>query len=115
MKRTLIIDRQAYRWSATGAGPMSATIARPSPWSSTSPRSAARRAGQKELPDDAYADRGYGSEPLRALLRWLGIVPHIAKRRTPHGSGKGSVRWVVDARAICFRIWEHGPKFNSWA
>ena len=32
----------------------------------------------------------------RALLRWLGIEPHIAKRRTPHGSGLGKVRWVVE-------------------
>jgi transposase len=50
----------------------------------------------KELPDDAYADRGYDSEPLRTLLRWPGIEPHIAKRGTPHGSGLGEVRWVVE-------------------
>jgi transposase len=50
----------------------------------------------KELPDEAYADRGYDSESTRALLRWLGIEPHIAKRRTPHGSGLGKVRWVVE-------------------
>ena len=50
----------------------------------------------RELPDEAYADRRHDSEPLRALLRWLGIEPHIAKRRTPHGSGLGKVRWVVE-------------------
>ena len=50
----------------------------------------------KELPDDLYADRGYDSESTRALLRWLGIEPHIAKRKTPHGSGLGKVRWVVE-------------------
>ena len=50
----------------------------------------------KELPDELYADRGYDSEATRALLRWLGIEPHIAKRRTPHGSGLGKVRWVVE-------------------
>jgi transposase len=50
----------------------------------------------KELPDEAYADRGYDSESTRALLRWLGIEPHIAKRKTPHGSGLGKVRWVVE-------------------
>jgi transposase len=50
----------------------------------------------KELPDDAYADRGYDSEPLRTLLGWLGIEPHIARRRTKHGSGLGKVRWVVE-------------------
>ena len=50
----------------------------------------------KELPDEVYADRGYDSEATRGLLRWLGIEPHIAKRRTPHGSGLGKVRWVVE-------------------
>ena len=35
-------------------------------------------------------------EATRAFLRWLGIEPHIAKRRTPHGSGLGKVRWVVE-------------------
>lgn len=50
----------------------------------------------KEHPDDVYADRGYDSEPTRALLRWLGVEPHIAKRNTPHGSGLGKIRWVVE-------------------
>ena len=50
----------------------------------------------EELPDEVYADRGHDSEPLRALLRRPGIGPHIAKRRTPHGSGLGKVRWVVE-------------------
>lgn len=50
----------------------------------------------KELPDEVYADRGYDSEETRAFLRWLGIEPHIAKRRTAYGSGLGKVRWVVE-------------------
>ena len=50
----------------------------------------------ERLPDDLYADRGYDSEGTRALPRWPGIEPHIAKRRTPHGSGLGEVRWVVE-------------------
>jgi transposase len=50
----------------------------------------------KELPDTVYADRGYDSDDTRALLRWLGVEPYIAKRRTPHGSGLGKVRWVVE-------------------
>jgi hypothetical protein len=36
----------------------------------------------KELPDEAYADRGYDSGPTRALLRWLGIEPHIPRRKS---------------------------------
>ena len=50
----------------------------------------------KELPDDLYADRGYDSAGARALLAWLGVEPHIAKRGEPHGSGLGAVRWVVE-------------------
>jgi transposase len=50
----------------------------------------------KELPDELYADRGYDSDATRWLLAWLGIEPHIAKRRTAHGSGLGKVRWVVE-------------------
>jgi transposase len=50
----------------------------------------------KELPDKLYGDRGYDNEATRVLLRWFGIEPKIAKRRTPHGSGLGKVRWVVE-------------------
>jgi transposase len=50
----------------------------------------------KEHPDDLYADRGYDSNATRRLLKWLGIEPHIARRGTPHGSGLGKVRWVVE-------------------
>ncbi len=50
----------------------------------------------KVLPDEAYADRGYDSNMSRSLLAWLGIEPHIARRKTPRGSGLGKVRWVVE-------------------
>lgn len=50
----------------------------------------------KERPNVLYADRGYDSEATRWILRWIGIEPRIAKRKTPHGSGLGRVRWVVE-------------------
>lgn len=50
----------------------------------------------KGKPTEVVADRGYDSESARWLLRWMGIEPKIAKRRTPHGSGLGKVRWVVE-------------------
>lgn len=50
----------------------------------------------QEHSDQLYADRGYDSKATRALLAWLGIEPHIAKRRAAHGSGLGKVRWVVE-------------------
>jgi transposase len=60
------------------------------------PRVGGKPGRPKELPDVLYADRGYDSDSTRLLLRWLGVEPHIARRRTPHGSGLGKVRWVVE-------------------
>lgn len=45
---------------------------------------------------ELYADRGYDSEPDRRALREVGIRPFIAKRNTPHDSGLGTHRWVVE-------------------
>jgi transposase len=60
------------------------------------PKVGGKRGRPKEHPDVLYADRGYDSEATRTILRWLGIEPRIAKRNTPHGSGCGKVRWVVE-------------------
>jgi transposase len=51
---------------------------------------------KRQKPDSALGDRGYDSEPLRILLRWLGISPKIAARNTEHGSGLGTYRWFVE-------------------
>ena len=51
---------------------------------------------KRELPDRLQGDRGYDSEPLRILLRWLGITPVLARRGTEHGSGLGVSRWFVE-------------------
>src|SRR5207237_7377492 len=50
----------------------------------------------RQLPDRIQGDRGYDSEPVRVLLRWLGITPVLGKRRTEHGSGLGVHRWFVE-------------------
>jgi transposase len=50
----------------------------------------------KRRPRELYADRGFDSDPHRAALRRRGIRPRIARRNTPHGSGLGRHRWVVE-------------------
>ena len=60
--------------------------------------------GPVHRPQNLYADRGYDSEPHREQLRERGIDPHLAKRKTLHGSGLGRFRWVVE-RTIS---WLHG-------
>ena len=41
-------------------------------------------------------DRGFDDEEERQKLRNRGIDPELARRRTPHGSGLGVYRWVVE-------------------
>ena len=50
----------------------------------------------RRLPERIQGDRGYDSGPLRVLLRWLGVTPVLAKRKTEHGSGLGVYRWPVE-------------------
>ncbi|GAA2668308.1 hypothetical protein GCM10010428_22860 [Actinosynnema pretiosum subsp. pretiosum] len=42
------------------------------------------------------ADCGYDSQANRNALRSRGIDPLIARRGQPHGSGPGTLRWVVE-------------------
>lgn len=55
-----------------------------------------RRGRPRRRPERVQGDRGYDSEPHRKALRAKGIKPVLAKRRTPHGSGLGVHRWVVE-------------------
>jgi transposase len=55
-----------------------------------------KRGPKREKPERLQGDRGYDSEPLRALLRWMGITPVLAERGTEHGSGLGVYRWFVE-------------------
>jgi transposase len=51
---------------------------------------------KRQKPERLQGDRGYDSEPVRELLRWLGIKPVLAERNTEHGSGLGVFRWFVE-------------------
>jgi transposase len=51
---------------------------------------------KRQKPQRLQGDRGYNSEPVRRLLRWLGITPILAARSTEHGSHLGVFRWVVE-------------------
>jgi transposase len=48
------------------------------------------------MPEELYADRAYDSDAHEGLLRWVGIEPKFAQRGTPHGSGLGKHRYVVE-------------------
>lgn len=47
-------------------------------------------------PRIVQADRGYDHDKYRRMLHARGIKTEIARRGTPHGSGLGKTRWVVE-------------------
>lgn len=52
---------------------------------------------RRKRPILVLADRAYDAEDkIRKPLRRRGIVPLIAQRNTPHGSGLGKLRYVVE-------------------
>jgi transposase len=51
---------------------------------------------KRQRPKRLQGDRGYDSERVRQLLRWLGITPILAARYTESGSGLGALRWFVE-------------------
>lgn len=55
-----------------------------------------RGGGPAADPAEVVADRGYDSDPHRRNLSTKGIRRTIARRGTPHGSGLGIFRWVVE-------------------
>jgi transposase len=95
-KHTLMVDPSGVPLAIRTAGANASDHRQVLPLVLDFPRVGGVPGRPKELPDDLDADRGDDSESARASLRWLGIEPHIARRRTPHGSGLGQVRWVVE-------------------
>lgn len=87
------------------------------------PRVGGRPGRPRENPERLYADAGYDSEGTRNVLRCLGVEPHIRKRGTPHGSGLGKVRWVVERtvswvkglRRLRVRYDRRGDVVDAWA
>lgn len=60
------------------------------------PRIRGLRGRPRHRPRRLFADRGYDFDKYRHLIRKRGIPPKIARRGTPHGSGLGKTRWVVE-------------------
>jgi transposase len=50
----------------------------------------------RRRPKRVQGDRAYDSQAHRQALRGRHIKPLLARRNTPHGSGLGTTRWVVE-------------------
>lgn len=95
-KHTLLVDKNGVPLVLHSTGSNTSDQKEIAPIILEFPKVKGKPGRPKEHPDEVYADRGYDNEWARLLLRWLGIEPKIAKRRTEHGSGLGKVRWVVE-------------------
>ena len=56
----------------------------------------------RRRPEIVQGDRGYSSEEQRRWLRAKKIRPLLAKIGSPHGSGLGKTRWVIE-RTLAWR------------
>jgi transposase len=55
-----------------------------------------RRGRPRRKPKAPYGERAYGTPRNREGLRGRRIEDHLARPRTPHGSGPGKTRYVVE-------------------
>jgi len=55
-----------------------------------------RRGRERTQPHAILADRGYGFPWTIAAVERMGIVSKLAPRGSPHGSGLGKKRYVVE-------------------
>jgi transposase len=138
-KHTLMVDKNGVPLAVRTTGANASDQKQMEPIIHQFPHVKGKPGRPKRHPKAAFADRGYDSEANRLLLRWLGIEPFLAKRRTEHGSGLGRIRWVVERTnawlralrrlrvrwdrlaviqdawnalamsVICFRIWRECP------
>jgi transposase len=60
------------------------------------PKVRGKRGRPRQRPEVVLADRGYDHDKYRHLVRQLQVRPLIARRGTPHGSGLGEQRWVME-------------------
>jgi len=95
-KHTILVDRHGTPLAVRTAGANASDHTQIIPIVLDFPHVGGKPGRPKEMPDALYADRGFDSDATRAILAWLGIEPHIARRYTEHGSGLGKVRWVVE-------------------
>lgn len=91
-----MIDAQGVPLAVRITGANTADITQLLPLLEAIPPVQGRRGRPRRRPKKVLGDRGYCSQPHRDELRRRGIIPRLARRKTPHGSGLGKERWPVE-------------------
>ncbi|WP_405466722.1 IS5 family transposase [Streptomyces jietaisiensis] len=95
-KHHLITDRNGTPLAVSLTGGNRHDVTQLMPLLDAIPHIRGTRGRPRHRPRRLFADRGYDYDKYRRLLRARGITPKIARRGTPHGSGLGRTRWVVE-------------------
>lgn len=95
-KHHLITDAQGVPLAAILTGANRHDVTQLLPLLDAIPAIRGKPGRPRRRPEAVQGDRGYDSEPHRKAIRRRGIRPILARRRTPHGSGLGLYRWVVE-------------------
>ena len=95
-KHHLIVDAQGIPLAVILTGANRHDITQLDALVDAIPHIRGKRGRPLHKPRVVQGDRGYSSEPHRQRLREQGITPLLAKVRSPHGSGLGKTRWVVE-------------------
>lgn len=83
------------------------------------PKVAGKPGRPKQKPAKLIADKGFDCQPLRNLLRWLGIEPEIPRcGDSEHGLGKfrwfieRTLSWLHQFRRLRIR-WDRRPEIHQ--
>ncbi len=95
-KHHLIVDRHGTPLAISLTGGNRHDVTQLMPLLDAIPRIHGVRGRPRHRPARLFADRGYGYDCCRRLLRARGITPKTARKDTAHGSGLGQTRWAVE-------------------
>jgi len=95
-KHHIVTDAQGLPLAATLTGANRHDVTQLLPLIEAIPPVQGKCGRPRHRPERVQGDRAYDSAPHRRKLRERGILPVLAERGTPHGSGLGVFRWVVE-------------------
>ena len=63
-----------------------------------------RSGRRRKRPDRFQGDRAYGSRKNKKSCTQRKVKPELASLRTPHGSGLGKTRWVIERTQAWYSV-----------
>ena len=92
-KRHLLVDRNGTPMAVRITGAQRNESLEAMPLLDDVPPIQQPRGGRRRRPEALHGDRQYGTPRNREGLKQRRIEDHLARPRTPHGSGLGKIRW----------------------